>query len=176
MPLLYYARQSQLKTKEGVKQWHLVLKKVGRPVCLQQLGEMVAEKSSATPGDVHNVIRNLMSVMRMQLLNSRSVRLDGLGTFTVIARTRGRGVDKAEDVSPNQVNSLHFMFTPEYTRSAALGTTRAFWQGVEFEKWTGKGTAAGSEDTGSDDTGSDGTGSDGTEEPGGGGAGEDNFG
>ena len=23
MPLLYYARQSQLKTKDGVKQWHL---------------------------------------------------------------------------------------------------------------------------------------------------------
>lgn len=91
MPLLYYARQSQLKTKDGVKQWHLTLKKVGRAVSLQQLGEMVAEKCSATPGDVHNVIRNLMSVMRMQLLNSRTVRLDGLGTFTVIARTRGKG-------------------------------------------------------------------------------------
>ena len=64
MPLLYYARQSQLKTKDGVKQWHLTLKKVGRAVSLQQLGEMVAEKCSATPGDVHNVIRNLMSVMR----------------------------------------------------------------------------------------------------------------
>ena len=83
---------------------------------------MVAEKCSATPGDVHNVIRNLMSVMRMQLLNSRTVRLDGLGTFTVIARTRGKGVDKEKDVNPNQVTSLHFMFTPEYTRPAALGT------------------------------------------------------
>ena len=41
-------------------------------------------------------------------------------------------------MSPNQVTSLHFMFTPEYTRPAALGTTRALWQGVEFEKWTGK--------------------------------------
>ena len=76
--------------------------------------------------------------MRLQLLNSRSVRLDGLGTFTVIAQTRGKGVDAEKDVSPNQVTSLHFMFTPEYTRPAALGTTRALWQGVEFEKWTGK--------------------------------------
>ena len=149
MPLLYYARQSQLKTKDGVKQWHLTLKKVGRVVSLQQLGEMVAEKCSATPGDVHNVIRNLMSVMRMQLLNSRTVRLDGLGTFTVIARTRGKGVDKEKDVNPNQVTSLHFMFTPEYTRPAALGTTRALWQGVEFEKWTGGTATDGNE--GSDD-------------------------
>lgn len=142
MPLLYYARQSQLKTKDGAKKWHLTLKKLGRAVNLQQLGEMVAEKSSATPGDVHNVIRNLMSVMRSQLLNSRSVRLDGLGTFTVMARSRGKGVAKAEDVNPNQVTSLHFRFTPEYTRPAALGTTRALWQGVEFEKWTGKDGAA----------------------------------
>ena len=105
MPLLYYARQSQLKTKDGVKQWHLTLKKVGRAVSLQQLGEMVAEKCSATPGDVHNVIRNLMSVMRMQLLNSRTVRLDGLGTFTVIARTRGKGVDK-ENLKSGRVELL----------------------------------------------------------------------
>lgn len=143
MPLFYYPIQSQLKTKDGVKQWHLTLKKVGRAVCLQQLGEMVAEKCSATPGDVHNVIRNLMSVMRSQLLNSRTVRLDGLGTFTVMARTRGKGVDKEEDVSPNQITSLNFMFTPEYTRPAALGTTRALWQGVEFEKWSGKGGSTG---------------------------------
>ena len=158
MPLLYYARQSQLKTKDGVKQWHLTLKKVGRAVSLQQLGEMVAEKCSATPGDVHNVIRNLMSVMRLQLLNSRTVRLDGLGTFTVMARTRGNGVDHEKDVTPNQVKSLHFMFTPEYTRPAALGTTRALWQGVEFEKWTGKVTSGDGtpDDGGSGNSGGDG--------------------
>lgn len=166
MPLLYYARQSQLKTKDGVNQWHLTLKKVGRAVSLQQLGEMVAEKCSATPGDVHNVIRNLVSVMRLQLLNSRTVRLDGLGTFTVMARTRGKGVDNEKDVTPNQVTSLHFMFTPEYTRPAALGTTRALWQGVEFEKWTGKDAA------GDDDSGNGGGGNSGGE----GGLGEDPLG
>ncbi|WP_294608208.1 HU family DNA-binding protein [uncultured Bacteroides sp.] len=166
MPLLYYARQSQLKTKDGVNQWHLTLKKVGRAVSLQQLGEMVAEKCSATPGDVHNVIRNLVSVMRLQLLNSRTVRLDGLGTFTVMARTRGKGVDNEKDVTPNQVTSLHFMFTPEYTRPAALGTTRALWQGVEFEKWTGK------DATGNDDSGNGGGGNSGGE----GGLGEDPLG
>lgn len=74
MPLLYYARQSQLKTKDGVKQWHLTLKKVGRAVSLQQLGEMVAEKCSATPGDVHNVIRNLMSVLRLCYYEHKTYR------------------------------------------------------------------------------------------------------
>ena len=136
-PLFYYARQSSLATKEGAKLWHLSLKKVGRAVDAQQLAEVIAEKSSLTPGDVHNVIRNLMTVMRSQLLNSRTVRLDGLGTFTMKARTRGKGVVKSEDVNPNQVTALRCQFTPEYTRPAAIGTTRAMLQGVEFEKWTG---------------------------------------
>ena len=137
MPLFYYARQSSLATKEGAKLWHLSLKKVGRAVDAQQLAEVIAEKSSLTPGDVHNVIRNLMTVMRSQLLNSRTVRLDGLGTFTMKARTRGKGVAKSEDVNPNQVTALRCQFTPEYTRPAAMGTTRALLQGVEFEKWNG---------------------------------------
>ena len=73
MPLFYYARQSQIATKEGVKTWHLSLKKVGKVVDTQLLAESIAEKSSLTPGDVQNVIRNLMSTMRMHLLNSRTV-------------------------------------------------------------------------------------------------------
>ena len=132
MPLLYYARQSQLKTKEGAKQWHLALKKVGRAVNLQQLGEMVAEKCSATPGDVHNVVRNLMSVMREQLLNSRTVRLEGLGTFTMIAKAGGKGVELESKVSSSQITSLRCQFTPEYTRAANGSATRALTTGVEF--------------------------------------------
>lgn len=138
MPLFYYPRQSSIATKDGAKLWHLSLKKIGRAVDSQMLAESIAEKSSLTPGDVHNVIRNLLSVMRQQLLNSRTVRLDGLGTFTMKARTRGKGVAKEEEVNPNQVTALRCQFTPEYTRPAAIGTTRALIQGAEFEKWTGK--------------------------------------
>ena len=123
MPLFYYARQSSIATKEGAKLWHLSLKKVGRAIDCQMLAESIAEKSSLTPGDVHNVIRNLMTTMRMHLLNSRTVRLDGLGTFTMKARTRGKGVEAEKDVNPNQVTALRCQFTPEYTRPAAIGTT-----------------------------------------------------
>ena len=47
-----------------------------------------------------------MTAMRSELLNSKTVRLEGLGTFTMKARSRGRGVDKEEDVNPNQVGAL----------------------------------------------------------------------
>lgn len=134
MPLFYRSVQSPIATKEGKKLWHLNLVKVGKTVNLQQLAEMIAEKSSLTPGDVHNVVRNLMTVMRQQLLNSRTVRLDGLGTFTMKAKTNGKGVEQKEEVNPNQIQALLCRFTDEYTRPAALGTTRALLQGVEFEK------------------------------------------
>lgn len=141
MPLFYRARQSQIATKEGSKLWHLSLVKVGKVVSLQELAEKIAEKSSLTPGDVHNTVRNLMTVMRNELLNSRSVRLDGLGTFTIIARTRGKGVKDEKDVNPNQVVTLKCQFTDEYTRPAALGVTRAMIQGVQFEKASKIGSA-----------------------------------
>lgn len=50
--------------------------------------------------------------MRKELLNSRSVRLEGLGTFTMKACTQGHGVDQEEEVSPNQVAALRCLFTP----------------------------------------------------------------
>lgn len=61
-----------------------------------------------------------MSTMRMHLLNSRTVRLNGLGTFTMKARTRGKGTEKAEDVNLNQVTALRCQFTLEYTRARRL--------------------------------------------------------
>lgn len=57
----------------------------------QMIGETIAERSSLTAGDVHNVIRNLMAVMREQLLNSRTVKLEGLGTFTMVCQSRCKG-------------------------------------------------------------------------------------
>ena len=76
--------------------------------------------------------RNLMSVMREQLLNSRTVRLEGLGTFTMIAKAGGKGVVLESKVSSSQIVSLRCQFTPEYTRSADGVTTRALTSGVEF--------------------------------------------
>ena len=141
MALFYKAVKSTMATKAGDKKWHLNLVKVGKVVSTQQLAEMIAEKSSLTPGDVHNVVRNLMTAMRSALLDSKTVRLDGLGTFTMKARTRGRGVDKEEEVNPNQVAALLCHFTPEYTRPAAIGTTWALFQGVEFQKASGIGAS-----------------------------------
>lgn len=132
MSLIYKPVKSNLLTKAGEQMWHLNLVKFPQVIGTKQLAEEIAEKASLTVGDVESSIRNLMSVMRSHLLNSYSVRLDGLGTFTIMARTRGKGVPTAKEVNPNQISGLRCQFTPEYFRPAAMGTTRALLQGVKF--------------------------------------------
>ena len=120
MPLIYKPYQATLANKEGQKLFYPRLVKIGRTVNTQKMAELIAEKASLTAGDVHNVIRNLMSVMREQLLNSRTVRLEGLGTFTMVAKACGKGVEQESKVSSSQIVSLRCQFTPEYTRSAGV--------------------------------------------------------
>ena len=112
MALIYRAVQAGIANKKGEKLWHLNLVKMKDVVTTQTLAEQIAEKSSLSPGDVHRVIRNLMTTMRLHLLNSYTVKLEGLGTFTMIAHTRGKGVQTAQEVNPNQVLSK----MPVYTR------------------------------------------------------------
>ena len=132
MPLIYKPYQATLANKEGQKLYYPRLVKFGKAVNTKKMAELIAEKASLTAGDVHNVIRNLMSVMREQLLNSRTVRLEGLGTFTMIAKANGKGVELESKVSSAQITSLRCQFTPEYTREANGSATRALTSGVEF--------------------------------------------
>ena len=132
MPLFYRAVQSPMANKAGAKLWHLNLVKTGVTVTTQQLAEVIAEKSSLTPGDVQNVVRNLLSVMRRYLLDCYTVRLEGLGTFTMKVRSQGKGVETEDKVNPNQITSVQCQFTPEYFRPIAVGTTRALTQGLSF--------------------------------------------
>ena len=130
--LIYKAVQSNIASKDKKKKWHPCLIKMGNVVDTQLIGETIAERSSLTAGDVHNVIRNLMAVMREQLLNSRTVKLEGLGTFIMVCQSRCKGVDAEADVSPAQITGLRCQFTPEYTRDAGGNITRALIQGASY--------------------------------------------
>ncbi len=148
MPLFYKSRQSTFESKDKKKKWFPRLVKVGKMVETEVLAQQIAFSSSLTPGDVQNVLANLTEVMRQHLMNSRSVRLAGLGSFTVIAKAGGNGVDTAEEVNPNQINTLRIQFTPSYTRNTIEGTTRAMFSGISFEKWPDAATGSKDPDDG----------------------------
>lgn len=159
MPLIYKPTQSTIENKAGVKTWHLSLVKTGHTVTTQALGEKISVMSSLTPGDVHNAFRCLPLVMKDELMNGNSVKIDGLGTFTLIARTRGKGVATAEEVNPSQITTLHCQFTPEYTRTGQT-TTRTLTTGARFTHVNNLKTGLVSSDA-NNDGGNEGDGGDG---------------
>lgn len=134
MPLLYTAYQSTLENKDGEKLWHPRILKAGDPMTVYELGVEVSKRSSMSAGDALNIIETAQDIIRQNLMNSRSVCLDRLGTFTVTCRSPKNGVKTEEEVSSNQITELKVRFTPSYTRNSYNGTTRAMFEGVTFEK------------------------------------------
>ena len=133
MPLFYKPTQAAMPDKEGNNLWFPCLVKTGYMVDLDVLANRLCEYSNVMPGEVHNVVRNLMSLMITELQNGNSVKLNGMGTFTLKIRARGNGVLTADEVNPSQITGLRCMFTPEYFRPSGLSTTRAIERGVVFK-------------------------------------------
>ena len=46
-----------------------------------------------------------------------SVKLDGLGTFYLVGKANGQGVDTPEEVSARQFTEVRVRFIPEYRRA-----------------------------------------------------------
>lgn len=134
MTLLYSAFRSNLENNEGDKLWYPRLFKVGETMDTLAIGLEIAKRSSMAPGDVLNVIETMQDIIQQNLLNSRSVRLGRIGTFTVICRAAGNGVLNEEEVTSKQITNLKIRFTPSFTRSTYNGITRTMFEGVTFEK------------------------------------------
>ena len=94
MPLFYKGIQSSKANKAGVKTWHPSLVKMKKRINTQTLAEEIAEKASLTPGDVQNVVRNLLSVMRTYLLDCYTVHFEKLGTFTMRCVRKAKGYNR----------------------------------------------------------------------------------
>ena len=164
MPLNFRAFQSSLKTNDGEQLWYPILVKNGM-VTLPQIAKKIAEKSSLTVGDVYNVVNCLISEMNDKLMNGHSVRLDDLGSFTAISKSNGKGVKTGEEVNANQIKALRIQFTPTSKRTSFQGVTRALFDGVEFQRWSGDPYNPQYKLTGPNNAGGEGTGEgDGEEE------------
>lgn len=115
MPVLYKTIQSALKTKDGLKLYHPRTVYVGS-VNTEKISQEIAEYSSLSPGDVKNSIDNLIKVMTRHLQASEVVMLDGLGTFRLCMKSKGKGAKTQDEVSASQA-ALLVRFTPAYTRN-----------------------------------------------------------
>lgn len=157
MALIYKSFQSTLPNKDGEYLYYPRLVKIGNPVTTLEVARKIAWATSLTVGDVLNVLYSLTSVVGTDLMNSRSVKLDGLGTFTMVSKASGTGVKTEKEVSSSQITGLRCQFTPEYKRSAGNnGITRALTENVEYvslASFLGSASATESSNAGGDNGG-----------------------
>ncbi len=126
-------------------------------VSTPEVARKIAWATSLTVGDVQNVMYTLTEVLSDYLLNSQSVKLDGLGTFTMVAKAGGNGVKTEEEVSSTQIAGLRCQFTPEYTRrSGNGGITRALTERVSYQSLASLNTGSASSGNEGGNSGDDG--------------------
>lgn len=135
MSLFFKAIQSAIASRDGRKKWFPSLVKLGNPVSTRKVAKALASLTTLNEGDVYNVLVALSPVLFNFLLQSRAVKLEGLGTFTLRATSKGNGVDNSDEVTPKQINYLRVQFTPEYTRPLGVGKTRSQFEDVEYVRW-----------------------------------------
>lgn len=94
-----------------------------RAVSTERLCDDIAAATTMSPADVTGVVRALSDAMVKYLADGRPVKLDRIGTFRLTASAAGNGVEREEDCSAAQFNSLTVRFLPD-KRSGIGGTTR----------------------------------------------------
>jgi predicted histone-like DNA-binding protein len=96
------------QTKEA--KWYAASRLTGKRG-LKDLSKDLAEVSSLSPGDVHNVIVNLIDQLPKWLMQGSSVKLDGFGTFRLSFSSDG--VETKEEVTANLIKDIRIIFEPD---------------------------------------------------------------
>ena len=92
MAVLYKPFQSVLEDKNKKKLFHPRVIYTAN-VSTAQLAKEIAAYSSLSTGDVKNTLDNLVTVSAQHLQASESVTLDGFGTFRMVMKSNGKGVE-----------------------------------------------------------------------------------
>ena len=88
------------------------------------VAERIAQISTVSKGDTYAVLLSLGEVLGDLMEMGKSVKLDGLGTFYLVGKANGRGVDSPEEVSAEQFEKVTVAFIPEYRRGRDNRVTR----------------------------------------------------
>ena len=112
--ILYEVYQNDIKDSESAMygKWYARLKSI-ETLSLTKLAKHIAEHGSVFTQDVvEGVMVKFKNCLLEMLLESKKVKIDGLGTF--YTTIEGSGVDSAADFSlQKNVKALHIRFLPE---------------------------------------------------------------
>ena len=181
--ILYEVKRNQNSYSQAYGKWYAQIKSL-ETLNTRKLANHISEHGSIyTPDVVYGVLEKFRSCLVEMLLESKKVKIEGLGTFYCTLENQKNGALKKEDFNVNKhLKALHIRFLPEQTTEENI-SSREFLKKAEFvnvdslmnSTTTNGGTNSGSGtntggDTGGDNTGGDNGGGDN------GGGGDDNGG
>ena len=181
--ILYEVKKNLNSHSAAFGKWYAQIKSL-ETLNTRKLANHISEHGSIyTPDVVYGVLEKFRSCLVEMLLESKKVKIEGLGTFYCTLENQKNGALKKEDFNVNKhLKALHIRFLPEQTTEENI-SSREFLKKAEFinieqllkgdengnggnstggDSETGGSTNSGSSDNtgGSDSGGSDSGGSD----------------
>ena len=133
--ILYEVYKNDIKDSESVMygKWYARLKST-ETMSLTKMAKHISEHGSVFTDDVvEGVMKKFKNcLLEMLLLNSRKVKITGLGTFYLTAECQKGGADKEEDFNVREhLKALHIRFLPDQTAEDNI-SSREFIKKAEF--------------------------------------------
>jgi predicted histone-like DNA-binding protein len=132
--ILYEVYQNDIKDSESVMygKWYARLKSI-ETLSMSKLADHISEHGSVFTSDVvEGVMKKFKTCLLEMLLESKKVKVNGLGTFYLTCECQKGGADKESDFNVNQhLKALHIRFLPDQTQEDNL-SSREFIKKAEF--------------------------------------------
>ena len=98
---------------------------VSKTLSTRKIAERIEKESTVSIADIMAVLYSLPHVLRDELANGYSVKLDGVGSFALTVQCHKTGVDRAEDVDPyTQITNVKVQFRPEKSEVQVAGAKK----------------------------------------------------
>ena len=136
--ILYEVKQNQNSFSSAFGKWYAQIKTL-ETLNTRRLAQHISEHGSIyTPDVVYGVLEKFRSCLLEMLLESKKVKIEGLGTFYCTLENQRRGADKKEDFDVKKhLKALHIRFLPEQEQEQNI-SSREFLKKAEFvnaETW-----------------------------------------
>ena len=130
--ILYEVKQNQNAYNAAYGKWYAQIKSL-ETLNTRKLAQHISEHGSIyTPDVVYGVLEKFRSCLLEMLLNSKKVKIEGLGTFYCTLENKKKGAPNKEDYNVREhINGLHIRFLPESTTEENI-SSREFLKKAEF--------------------------------------------
>ena len=130
--ILYEVKKNQNSHSAAFGKWYAQIKSL-ETLNTRKLANHISEHGSIyTPDVVYGVLEKFRSCLIEMLLESKKVKIEGLGTFyTTLENTKGGAQSKDKFNVNSHLKALHIRFLPEQTTEENI-SSRQFLKQAEF--------------------------------------------